>query len=379
VLDAVAAFGALAGLAASAYLVVALWHVARWRPAVPPAASPDPVPVTILKPVCGAEPRLYDCLRSFCALARPDTQLVFGVADPADAAVPVIRRLIAEFPGRDLALVVDAATHGANRKVGNLVNMMAQARHDLIVVSDSDSFITDSGLASLLAPFADPRVGAATCLYRSAPDAHPASLMGAMFIDSWFLPAAIVNAGLRPVSYCFGPLLAVRRSVLEEIGGFRALRDHLADDFMLGKLVVRAGHRVALAGHVAETVVAETWRTLVAHELRWARTARVLYGSEHLLSVVTCATPLAWLALFGPAWLAATAIGVPTALRLALHALVRRRAGIATRAPYWLLPVRELLYLAIWTASLFGSAVEWRGQSFTVAPGGVLVPKGSRA
>ena len=371
----IGAFGALFSAAATCYLLLALWCVARYRPDATAAAATALPAVTILKPLCGAEAGLYECLRSFCAIDHPEAQIVFGVRDAHDPAIEVVVRLQREFHDRDIALLVDPRLRGANLKVGNLINMLALARHDIVVISDSDVTIGPDAIARVLAPFADERVGAVTCLYRSAPRPDAASIFGGLFIDGWFLSSAVVDATLNKVRYCYGPLSAVRRDALMRIGGFEALADQLADDYALGQLVDRAGYRVVLSDCVVETAVAESWRSLVSHELRWGRTVRICRPWQHVMAVVMWALPLAALTLSGPLWLALPGFGAPLGLRLLLHGLTRRRFGILYAAPIWLVPLRELLCFAVWAASLAGRDVVWRGRTFRVNRGGALVPK----
>ncbi len=375
---AIVVLGAMSALASSVYLLVALWHMARYRLAARAEASaPSSLAVTVLKPLCGAEPRLAECLRTFFEAARPGLQIVFGVGDADDPALATVAALKREFPAADVALVVDPRLHGANRKVSNLINMMAAARHDIIVVSDADARLAPGGLDRLLAPFAQPDIGAVTCLYRAAAERNLPSLLAGMFIDSWFLASAVVDARIWPVDYCYGPLSAVRREALATIGGFEALADHLADDFMLGQLVARAGWELALSDYVIETVVTESWRSLLSHELRWARTVKTVRPSQHVMSMVTWGLPAAGLTLVGPAWLGAVAIGVPLALRLALHLLTRYRFGIDTPGPLWLVPVREMLCFGIWAASFASREVVWGDRAFRVAPSGLMATTGT--
>src|SRR5579862_2835845 len=226
--------GCLVAAASGSYLLLAIWRVSRFRVAPPHPLRWTPG-VTILKPICGAEPRLYECLRSFCTLHYAPLQIIFGVGDPADPAIAVVERLIKEFPARDLSLVVDNTVHGTNLKVSNLINMYRSARHDVIIVSDSDTEVARDSLAALVAPLGNGVVGAVTCLYKGVPAKGLASTLGALFINDWFLASAVVDAGMRDVAYCFGPVTAVRRDALEAIGGFGTLSFHLADDFMLGR------------------------------------------------------------------------------------------------------------------------------------------------
>ncbi|HVA14342.1 MAG TPA: bacteriohopanetetrol glucosamine biosynthesis glycosyltransferase HpnI [Stellaceae bacterium] len=369
--------GLILAAAAGSYLLLAIVRVAAFRPAdVPPRRPPQAV--TILKPVCGAEPRLYECLRSFCRLDHAPLQIVFGVGDRADPAVAVVKRLIREFPALDLSLVIDSAVHGTNLKVSNLINMHCSAKHDIVVVSDSDTEVARDCLDAVLAPFADPAVGAVTCLYKGAPAPGLASSLGALFVNDWFLASAVVDAGMREAAYClcFGPVTALRRSALEAMGGFGMLAFHLADDFMLGRMIAAAGYKVRLASYVPDIVVVEDFASLLRHELRWARTVRTVRPGEHFLSAVMQPLPLLLLLLLPFPQLGGWfVLGALIALRIILHFLVRRRFAIATPARPWLLPLRECLCFAIWLASYRSSHVSWRERDFVIAPGGRLEPR----
>ena len=251
----------LAGYAAVAaslvYSAVALLRVALFRSKSPVPARFLP-PITVLKPVCGLEPRLYENLRSFCAQDYPEFQYLFGVRDLNDPAIPVIERLIREFPERGAALVIDPRVIGSNYKISNLANMIGRARHDYLAISDADCKVGRSYLAEVAAVFADPKVGAATCLYRATPSGDRlADRLGAMFINEWFLPSVLVALMSEPLEYCFGATMAVRRTALEAIGGIEALACYLADDHMLGRLVAASGYRVALARHIVEITINE--------------------------------------------------------------------------------------------------------------------------
>jgi ceramide glucosyltransferase len=362
-------------LASIAYLSLALWRAGGF--ALRGAAAGSFLPsVTVLKPVCGADPELYRCLRSFCLQNFPAFQLIFGVRDAADPAVAVIERLIAEFPDRDLTLVVDARIHGTNLKVSNLVNMYRAAKHDLIVVSDSDAIVERDCLAQLVAPLAAAAVGAVTSLYRGSPLAGFASRLGALYINDCFLSSAMVDAGMRDIAYCFGPLTAVRREALDAAGGFDRLAFHLADDFLLGRRIAAAGYRVLLSDCIVDVVVAETPRSLFPHELRWARTVRTLKPFEHALSLVTHPLPVLLLlfALSPTVW-AGSMIALALALRIALHCVMARRFSSDRTMRPWLVPIRECLCFAVWVASFLGSGVRWREQRFAIGPGGTLVAR----
>ncbi len=364
--------GGMLALAGWAYLLVAIWRVARWQGGPRAAGSWRPG-VSVLKPLCGAEAGLYACLLSFCDQDYPELQLVLGVADPDDPAVAVARRLIADRPGRDIALVIDGSQHGTNRKVSNLVNMERAARHDILIVSDSDTIAAPHCIAKVVAPLARRKVGAVTCLYRGAPAEGICSRLGALFINDWFLPSAVVDAGMRDVTYCFGPVTAVRRDALEAIGGLGKLAFRLADDFLLGRLIARAGYRVVLSDELVDTVVAETFSSLIAHELRWSRTVRTVKPGEHFLSCAMHPLPLLVALLWPYPAYGAAIVAVHLALRTALHYLARHRFAIPGPARPWLLPLRECLVFAIWALSFAGSNVRWRQRRFAIGRGGTLL------
>jgi ceramide glucosyltransferase len=365
--------GAALAFGTIGYLILALWCVARFRTRVPQASDATP-PVTVLKPLCGAEPGLYECLRSFCELDYPTFQIVFGVRERDDPAIAVVERLVAEFPELDLGLVVDDTVHGLNLKASNLVNMRAAARHDILVVSDSDVLVRPDCLRQVIGALA-PDVGAATCLYRAAPAPGFGPRLGALYVNDWFLASAVVDATLSDVDYCFGPVTAIRAEALERIGGFAQLTPLLADDFMLGRLIKEQGYRVALVPYLADTEVADDLASLVAHELRWARTVRSLKPLEYALSVFMQALPLAAVcAILASSAIVGAMVALGLSLRVALHYLVQWRMRPQAPPAPWLLPLREVLCLAIWVASYFGDRVTWRGRELRVGRAGLLMP-----
>ena len=369
--------GLALGLASIAYLLIAIRGVTK-HPRFPLASASAPgftPPVTILKPLCGAESNLYECLRSFCAQDYGDYQVVFGVADPDDPAIAVVRRLMQEFSDRDIALAVNPTARGSNPKVANLINMMSAVKHAFVVVSDSDVRIEPDGLQRVLAPLASARVGAVTCLYKGAPAGGIASLLGALFINEWFIPSVLVDAEINGIDFCFGPVTAVRRAALDAIGGFGPLADHLADDFMLGQLVARAGYQIVLSPHAVDTVVDEPGlHSLIRHELRWARTVRTCRPLDHVLSLVTQALPLTALLVLAwePSLLGSAVLATVILLRLRLSRVVSERFALG-ETPLWLIPIRECLCFAVWAASLVGTGVRWRGRRFSITRDGRLV------
>lgn len=329
-------------------------------------------PITVLKPLHGAEPLLEAALTTLCEQDyRSGFQIVFGVTDANDMAIPLVRALQARYPDCPMELVIDTTRHGANPKVSSLINMLPAARHDILVIADSDVHARPDYLRHLADTLERPGVGLVTTLYTGLPafDAV-ANLLGATQITFGFLPGALLARALGRRD-CLGATMCLSRETLTRLGGFAVLRNHLADDQVLGRRVRALGLDVALANAVVATTVPEqTLTALWRHELRWARTIRTLEPAAFAASVLQYPICLAILtvlvsgfalwtwALLAIVWAvrAVAVIGIDSALR-------RKLDGLAFRGPLWLLPLRDLLSVAEWIASHAGRQVDWRGQS----------------
>lgn len=375
-MTAASTVGFTAAAASLAYLAAAVLAVRRWAARPFPRVEQQP-PVTILKPLCGSEPLLYENLRSFCDQDYPAFQVIFGVRDGNDPAVQVARRLIEEFPHRDLGLIIDERLVGTNHKVSNLANMMPAVRHDRLVIADSDIRVGRDYLSALAGPLDDPAVGLVTCLYRARPVGTLWSRLGAQFVNEGFLPSVLVANMLGSTDFGFGATLAVRRTVLERIGGFPALADYLADDYLLGAQTRRLGLRTVLSPYLVETVVHEpSFAALVAHELRWARTIRLVRPWGHAGSLFTHAFPVS---LIGAAlihslpWSAALPL-LALFLRLVLYSSVRSSLRLSDSATAWLVPFRDLLSFTIWSMSFLRRRVRWRQRELSVHTDGRMTP-----
>ncbi len=355
------------GMLAVAAGVLAVHRFAA-RPTEPPAARP---PVTVLKPLCGDEPRLDEALVSVCRQAYPAFQIVFGVHDAEDPALHAVRRLQARFPDCDIAIAVNQAMHGQNRKICNLINMLPWAKHDVLVCSDSDLHLPPDYLDRLVAALEVPETGLVTTLCVGLPTAPGlGARLGAMQISYLFLPGALMGRALGRQD-CLGTTMALRRETLARVGGLQALVRHLADDNVLGQLVRRLGLRVGLADTVPATAVPEPSIGLVwSHELRWARTIRALEPLGFAASALQF--PLFWAMLAGvlsagsgwSAGLFAAALALRAAAARAIgRTLARRRGAPVTPAPIWLMPLRDLLSVAEIAASFLGGRVSWRGHA----------------
>jgi ceramide glucosyltransferase len=329
--------------------------------------------VSILKPLCGAEPRLYECLHSFCSQAWPQLQIVFGVRDPADPAVAVVRRLQHEFPQLDLALVLDGTHHGSNAKVSNLINIMAIAKHDYLVIVDSDIRVGPDYVRGVVAPLLDQSVGIVTCPYVGRPLPDLWSQLGAQFINGWFVPSVFVAALFGSRAFAFGATIALRRKVLEAIGGLPAIADQLADDYRLGELTRELGLRTVLSNVVVETVVEErSLQDLIGHELRWLRTIKAVRPIGYSLAFVTFALPVALIGalLSGLARPALLALGVTALLRLLMHLLWSAGGDRSTWTRLWALPLHDCVLFGVWCWGFWGQRVNWRQTSFHLAQDG---------
>lgn len=322
-------------------------------------------PVSVLKPLHGAEPKLYENLRSFCLQAHPDYQLIFGVREAQDPAIAIVNRLCKEFPQLNIELVVDPHVYGANFKVSNLSNIFARARHDWLVLADSDISVPVDYLSRVTAPLADPEVGIVTCLYYGVPQGDSWSRLGCLFIDDWFAPSVRLSHAFGSTRFAFGSTIALRREALQAIGGFEVLRDTLADDFWLGELTRQAGLRTVLSDLVVGTEVSETSVVqLWAHELRWLRTVRAIAPGGFVMSFVCFTWPVVLLGLaMAPTLLNAALATLACGARVARFLFGRRFCRPSM--PWYevlLTPIRDFLLLAEWAVALTSWRVEWRGQ-----------------
>lgn len=359
-----------ATVSAATSALALLWrrrHVRLRRPASTVAAS-------VLKPLFGDEPRLYENLLSFFTQAHPAYQLVFGLHTDDDPALEVIRRLQALHPERDVAIVVDSRAHGANGKVSNLINLYPAAKHDLLVIADSDISVPADYLGRVTAPLADPAVGVVTCIYRGRAIGGVWSRLGTQFIDEWFLPSVYLAAAGGSTRYGFGATIALRRETLNTIGGFEALANQLADDYWLSELSRRCGLRTVLSDCEVYTDVTETrLADLARHETRWLRTIRSLSPLSYAFSFVCFTLPViaagVVLAGVGAVTLGIAAVGFFA--RLVLHCHARLHSApprtIADAMKHLaLFPVRDLLSLILWARGYGSTNVDWRGQTMAL-------------
>jgi ceramide glucosyltransferase len=334
--------------------------------------------VTVLKPLKGLDADLSRNLASFCEQDYPEFQILFGVADADDPAVRVVRQLQAAYPRADIGLVIDGRVYGTNYKVSNLHNMYRAAKHDVIVIADSDIRVGRDYLRRLASELQDPGVGLVTCLYRAVNTGGLPTLVETLFINTDFTPMVMVARAVEKPSYAFGATMALRRSTLDEIGGFLPLANYLADDYQLGHRIAARGYRLALSDTVVETVLAlGSWRRLLDHQLRWARTQRACRPGGHFASIVIHGTLWATLNLLyshftSPACLVAALV---LALRIGTASAICNRYLQAPLTPVGaaLVPLKDLFISAVWLLSFLGDTVRWSGHEFRVLKDGQMV------
>jgi ceramide glucosyltransferase len=363
------------------YLLIACVAVLRF-PKRRSHAAVAPVPVTFLKPLCGVEPGLPDRLNAFCTQEYdPPVQLVCGIADRADAAGEAVFQSggmkSSGASGRArlsaIDIVIDGRRHGTNLKVSNLINMLSLARHDVLVLSDSDITVGPGYLDGVVAELQRPGIGAVTCLYHGVPAAGIWARQAALAINSHFLPNVVAAVSFGLAQPCFGSTIAIRRDTLAGLGGLQSFADCLADDYAIGEAVRAGGSEVAITpfsvGHVC---FQNSFRDLAGQEIRTARTIRSIEPIGYCGTILSHPFPLALAgALFGGGdglLLAAMAL----TCRAVLCLCVEQAFGVA-RQPYWLIPLRELMSFSVFVCSFFGATVTWRGICHRIGSGGRLL------
>jgi ceramide glucosyltransferase len=331
-------------------------------------------PVSILKPLCGADPRAYESLRSHCEQDYPEFEIIFGVSDPNDVAVQLVQRLIQEFPERRIQLVVCPGVFGSNFKVSNLIQMIPEARHAHLLVNDSDIAVSPVYLRDVMAEFQEDRAGLTTCLYRGIAGRTVGSKLEALGINTDFIPGVLsacqVEGGIR---FGLGSTLAFRRKALDAIGGFESIADYLGDDYELGKRISDAGYDIKLAKSIVDHYIPDySFADFLRHQIRWARTVHDSRpgGFAGLVLTFGFFWSLVSLILMPDTWWAWALAGLTISLRIAV---ALRAGGILKPAAIWrhlwLLPIRDLLSVGVWAVSYTGRRIVWRGNQFTLENG----------
>jgi ceramide glucosyltransferase len=360
-------------------------RVAHRQSGKSPLAEEDAPPISVLKPIRGLDPDAYENFASFCRQDYPEFEILFAVNDPEDPAVPFVRKLIADFPGRSIRLIVAEERLGPNTKVSNLCRLVREARHDLLVITDSDVRVEPGYLRSVATMFRDPGVGGATALYRGQDNLQFVAAMDCVGSSTAFCGAALVARELEGLKFMMGSTMATTKECLAEIGGFEAMVDLHSDDYELGRRIAARGYRIELLSEpVWMAFPSQTLGAYLRHELRWAIGIRNIRPGGHFGMLFTHGLPWA----IAAAWIApSAAVG---AAYLAGYFVLRFAMAWAVgvwglrdpvlRRRIWLLPVRDLLSFFVWLASFGMNRIEWRGSSFTLEKGRMIpvVPRAGR-
>ncbi len=318
---------------------------------------------------------MYESLRSQCQQDYAEYEIIFGVSDPVDPATELVRQLQSEFPERAIRLKVCDKNLGANIKVSNLAQMLEEARHENLIVSDSDIRVQPDYLRRVIGPLADPKIGLVTCLYRGVAAATLGSRLESLGISTDFVPGVLVARQIESgIRFGLGSTLAFRRRDLAAIGGFEAIADYLADDYELGKRIAGLGLHVELSEIVVETFLPSyTFVEFIRHQLRWSRTIREARRGGYIGLVLTFGLFWSLLALLisgGVGW-AWALFALTACMRLTVAWVVGRGALRDSNVLrwLWLIPVRDLVALPVWLAGLGGNTISWRGRKFRLING----------
>ncbi|HHT9155576.1 MAG TPA: bacteriohopanetetrol glucosamine biosynthesis glycosyltransferase HpnI [Candidatus Tripitaka sp. YC43] len=337
-------------------------------------------PVTVLKPLNGIEKGLYENLLSHLQQDYPTCQVIFGVRNLDDPAVSVVERLKKELPEKDIELVVSDKIIGSNLKISNLNNMYQRAKYGVIVINDADTRVRPDYLKRVVAPFEDDQVGGTTCLYRTRDSFSFASAIEAFFINGDFLPSVLV-ANYLGMQFGLGATIAVRRKVLDEIGGFVALANYLADDYEIGNRIIMAGYKLHLCDYLVDVVLQEAGlREYLRHNVRWARTIRSCRPSGYFLRIFTRGTPfsIAFLIVTGFSTWGLTLFFVHLFSRVLTSTIIEvvYLKDTKTLSHLLLLPVKDFITFIVWCWGFAGNKVVWGKNTFYLLEGGKIVMAG---
>ncbi|MBD2242919.1 bacteriohopanetetrol glucosamine biosynthesis glycosyltransferase HpnI [Nostoc sp. FACHB-888] len=341
--------------------------------------APDFHPaITILKPICGLDEQAYENFASFCRQDYPQYQIIFSVRDANDPGIAVVRQIIQDFPELDLQLVISEHTIGNNFKVCNLANAESKAKYSILLLADSDVRVGPDYLRRVIGPMHDPDVGVVTCLYRPLTQGWVANLEG-IGISTEYLAGVLVANKLHKIEFALGPTIAIRRTVLEAIGGFPAIADYLADDYQLGYLPAQAGYKVVLSDYVIDHAIGtNSFVDLIQRQIRWLLCTRVsrpwgylglifTYGTftSLLLLITTGGSIFAW-AILVITWMMRLFMGWFVAVKVLNDAVAKKLL--------WLILIRDLISFVLWYYCWVNNTFEWRGRQLKLTKEGKVMP-----
>ena len=335
-------------------------------------------PVSILKPICGLDDEAYTNLASFCQQDYPEYQIIFAVREADDPSIEVVQKIIHHFPELDIQLVISDRTIGTNLKVSNLANAAAVAKHDILLIADSDIRVGRDYLQRVVQPLQDASIGVVTCLYRSLAQGW-VGILEAIGTATELQAGVLVSNQLEGIKFALGSTIVIRKEVLDAIGGFPVIADYLADDFQLGNLPTEKGYKVVLSDYVVEHVLATTTLTdSVQRQIRWARCIRVsrFWGYLGLLFTHGIAVSLLFVIASGGSILGWAVFGIVWMARLAMAWVVGVKflKDLQAKKSLWLVPLRDLISFMVWCYGFLGSTIEWRGRRLRLTKEGKLVP-----
>jgi ceramide glucosyltransferase len=376
VLTVIAAICALLALGGTAYSAMCVRAARRFRRSrVLPTLIDFEPPVSLLKSLKGLDPHMYAAFRSHCVLEYTEYELLFGVSDPHEPALRAVYQLQQEFPARRIRVIQCPRSLGLNGKVSTLAQMVPQAKYQHLLINDSDIIVPQDYLRRVMSAFTRERVGVVTTLYRGLPGKALPSRMEALGLSTDFMGGVLVARELEGgVRFALGATMATTKTVIRDIGGLETLVDYLGDDYELGARTAAAGYKVELADVVVETGLPDyTFHQFWAHQMRWARTVRDRRGAQYFGLIVTFGWAWGIMAvLVAPSlWWTWTALGVAAMFRLLAAVTVGWGVLKDSRLwrDLWLLPIRDLVALAVWFASFAGNEIEWRGLKLRVRDG----------
>ena len=353
------------------YYILAITAARRFFRNRPPISKDFAPPVSVLKPVRGLDREAYENYASFCRQEYPEFEIIFGVTEESDPAVPVIEKLIRDFPQCEIRLLIGAPALGTGDKVNKLCRMVREAKHGILIISDSDIRVAPGYLYAVAAPFGDPQVGAVTCLYRGITDGTLVSEMEALGNTSDFDAGVLSAWQLGGVDFTLGATMATTKERLAQIGGFEALVDHFSDDYELGHRIAALGYRVEVTTFPVFTVFpSQTLAECFRHQVRWTLTMKHSQPWGHFSLIFTQGLPWAILAaLIAPSW------GI-AAFYLAGYAVLRWlmawTVGVwgvrdpILRKKMYLVPLRDAFAFIVWVTSFFKRRIEWRGSQYYI-------------
>lgn len=338
-------------------------------------------PVSLLKPVRGVDFGSYENFASFCRQDYPHYEILFGVNDASDPVLSIINRVKADFPGRQIRILIGAEELGANRKVNKLARLAAEAQHEILVLSDGDVRVGPRYLCEVVAPLADERTGAIICFYRGITERNLGAELEAIGASSDFFAGVLMASWTEGIRFALGASITTTKKWLARIGGFEAMAGVLADDYELGRRIANAGGAVHLSREIVWTMYpAQTARSFWEHQVRWARTVRLCRPASYVGLLFTHGLPWAILAaLVAPArWIAGAYLLAYVLLRfvMAWTVGVWGVGDAVLRRKFWLIPLRDLLHFCIWLASFASNRITWGGEEFTIHKG-QMVPVAS--